>query len=607
MGTKPINGAEARRQMERFAPYIIAAAGASLGLLILQSDLIAVIADAVGYTAVRREWFAAPTTWRLAVMALVSAAAVAAGPRLETWSWRRCLAAYGLWASAAMIWTLILHRTPGISVDFVIALAVPAAVQAVVFLRQINNHGRATFVKDMTIRHKNVLIQSVIENTHEGVFVADFEGRIIYANRTGLEMFELREEEVIGKSVDVLSPSLSQGRIGREISHYLGMAKSEGGQIGPIETSGARRDGGSFSLHLVVGVARFASSNSSYERRANDRWLYICNITNISARRKMVEAQHLALEHQVIANRAKSEFLANMSHELRTPLNAVIGFSEMLSGRYFGELNEKQTGYVQFIHSSATHLLKLINDILDISKIEAGHTDLQEEVVDVREAINACIALVKHRAIQSKISVTTNEQTDRRYLWCDERRLKQVLLNLLSNAVKFTPSSGSVEVVTEIDGEGGLAISVVDTGVGIAPRDIATALAPFGQVDSGLNRKFEGTGLGLPLSKSLMEAHRGMLTLSSSLGVGTTVTCRFPGFRIRSSADDAPDIANPKTESGQTALPSAMRAVLETLSVRQAGPNDVAAETPSSAVGPRRMRGFGKRLKRAATGKKSAG
>ena len=607
MATTATNRAEARRLVERFAPYIIAAAATSLGLLVVQSDLIAVIADAVGFAAVRRDWFAASTTWHFVVMVLIAAAAVAVGPRLETWSWRRCLAAYGLWSAVVMIWTLILHRTPGISVDFVVALAIPGVVQAVVFLRQINNHGRVSFVKDMTIRHKNVLIQSVIENTHEGVFVADFEGRIIYANRTGLEMFELREEEVIGKSVDLLSPSLVQGRIGREISHYLAMAKSEGGQIGPIETSGARRDGSSFSLHLVVGVARFDSANSPYERRASDRALYICNITDISARRKMVEAQRLALEHQVIANRAKSEFLANMSHELRTPLNAVIGFSEMLSGRYFGELNEKQSGYVQFIHSSATHLLKLINDILDISKIEAGHTDLQEEVVDVREAINACIALVKHRAIQSKISVTTNEQTDRRYLWCDERRLKQVLLNLLSNAVKFTPSSGSVEVVIEIDGGGGLAISVVDTGVGIAPRDIATALAPFGQVDSGLNRKFEGTGLGLPLSKSLMEAHGGALTLTSSVGVGTTVTCRFPAFRIRASADDAPDLAKRASETKLPDLRAAMGAVLETLPIRPMGKGDAEADKPSGGTGSRRLRGLGKRIRRAAGREKSAG
>src|SRR5512145_1377922 len=141
MATTATNGAEARRQVERFAPYVITAAAASLGFLVLQSDLIAVIADAVGLAAVRRDWFAASTTWHFVVMMLISAAAVAVGPRLETWTWRRCLAGFGLWSAAVLIWTLILHRTPGISVDFMVALGIPGIVLAVVFLRQINNHG----------------------------------------------------------------------------------------------------------------------------------------------------------------------------------------------------------------------------------------------------------------------------------------------------------------------------------------------------------------------------------------------------------------------------------------------------------------------------------
>ncbi len=531
-----LRSAQSRDRLDHYWPYIVAAVAAVTLWVVVRSQTFQAVLEEAGYVAAGT--LSAPSTGTFQTIFLLATGAVAtaAGPWFERWSWRQGIVVLLLWWLAAPLLSIVIHRSQGVGVDFVPAILIPTAIYVTALIVQLQSHGRSTFVKDMAITHKNALIQSVIENTHEAVFVADYEGKIIYVNRTGLEMFGLSDEETIGASVDILSPTLGQGRIGREISHYLAIARSEGKQIGPIETSGLRKDASTFSIHLTVGVARFVGSNHPYERRKGDRFLYICNVSDISARRKMIEAQRLALEHQVIANRAKSEFLANMSHELRTPLNAVIGFSEMLSGRYFGDLTEKQAGYVQFIHSSATHLLKLINDILDISKIEAGHTDLQEEVIDIREAIQACIGLVKHRAIESRISLKSSELTDVQYLHADERRFKQVLLNLLSNAVKFTPAGGDVEVVTELDQEGALVVSVVDSGVGIAPQDVATALAPFGQVDSGLNRKFEGTGLGLPLSKSLIEAHGGTLTLTSSIGVGTTVTCRFPPERTRRQA-----------------------------------------------------------------------
>ena len=233
------------------------------------------------------------------------------------------------------------------------------------------------------------------------------------------------------------------------------------------------------------------------------------------------------------ANRAKSEFLALMSHELRTPLNAIIGFSEIIKSEMMGPIgNPKYGEYASDVFDSAQHLLGLINDILDLSKIEAGKMELEEEDVDVAEVIGSCLRLVMERAAKDGVKLATEIPDDLPALHIDERKLKQILLNLLSNAVKFTPDGGSVTVKTWFRPESGFVLQVADTGVGIALEDIPKALTPFGQVDSRLDRKYEGTGLGLPLTKSLVEKHSGSLDLQSEVGVGTTVTVRFPPERV---------------------------------------------------------------------------
>ena len=251
----------------------------------------------------------------------------------------------------------------------------------------------------------------------------------------------------------------------------------------------------------------------------------------ISYRKQKEEAQRLALDEQILANRAKTEFLANMSHELRTPLNAIIGFSEMLKQEYFGDLNPKQLEYVEDIHSSGNHLFNMINDILDISKIEAGRMELNEEDVDLEKVINGCLRLIKSRADEARIYVDIDFRSPIKLLRADEQKFKQILLNLLSNAVKFTSEGGKVEVGVDVNGSGDLLLTVTDTGIGMDQDDIPKAMKAFGQVDSALNRKYNGTGLGLPLTKSLVKAHGGSLTLKSDVGVGTTVTMQFPPDR----------------------------------------------------------------------------
>ncbi|HYB40545.1 MAG TPA: ATP-binding protein, partial [Candidatus Methylomirabilis sp.] len=228
-----------------------------------------------------------------------------------------------------------------------------------------------------------------------------------------------------------------------------------------------------------------------------------------------------------VAGRHKSEFLANMSHELRTPLNAVIGFSEVLLDRMFGEINDKQAEYLQDILSSGRHLLSLINDILDLSKIEAGRMELELDAFDLPTALDNALTLVKERALRHGIALglTVDPQVGR--IVADERKVKQVLLNLLSNAVKFTPEGGRVAVsVTRANG--GIEISVSDTGIGIAPEDQEAIFEEFRQVGTDYARKREGTGLGLALAKRLVELHGGRIWVKSELGKGSTFIISLP-------------------------------------------------------------------------------
>ena len=232
-------------------------------------------------------------------------------------------------------------------------------------------------------------------------------------------------------------------------------------------------------------------------------------------------------------SRAKTEFLANVSHELRTPLNAIIGFSEMMQQEAFGPLGDsKYREYINDIHDSGAHLLRLINDILDLSKIESGKAELADEVIDVVRTLRACKRIVEERAGEAQVTLESAIAANLRAIRGDERKVKQILLNLLSNAIKFTGAGGrvTVNVGTRVDGE--VEICVADTGIGIAAEDIERVTQPFVQVDSGLDRRYEGTGLGLTLTKALTEQHGGRLEIESQVGNGTTVRVILPAERV---------------------------------------------------------------------------
>jgi signal transduction histidine kinase len=255
---------------------------------------------------------------------------------------------------------------------------------------------------------------------------------------------------------------------------------------------------------------------------------YMAVCSDLTAQKQHEDELVKAWEQAVIANRSKSEFLANVSHELRTPLNAIIGFSEVVERELFGPLgNERYVSYVRDIRNSGEHLLSLINDILDLSKIEAGRFQLRMEEVDCNEIAHSVARLIRPRTVEHGLSLNLDLPEAPIVLNADKRAVKQVLINLLSNAVKFTPESGIVTLSCQAWNDG-VQFTVADTGIGIDEKEMHVALAPFGQIDSQFNRKYEGTGLGLPIVKGIVELHGGTLDIKSEPGNGTTVIVRFP-------------------------------------------------------------------------------
>ncbi|PHZ83597.1 HAMP domain-containing sensor histidine kinase [Paremcibacter congregatus] len=288
---------------------------------------------------------------------------------------------------------------------------------------------------------------------------------------------------------------------------------------------------------MAIAFNRMASrlQQNMAEQKSAEKALYLLNkemSRKSEALTLIAEDLRKTRDQARAADRAKSEFLAAMSHELRTPLNAIIGFSEMIMHEQFGAMeNKKYLEYSKDINDSGLNLLTLINDILDLSKVEYGTEEVQEDYVDVDELCRGILRVIRQRAIESRIALKCTVEAKLPLLLCDNRKMKQVLMNLLRNAIKFTPMQGDVSLKCFSGEHGEMMFQIIDTGIGISPKDLPKAMSHFGQVDSGLNRRHLGTGLGLPLAKSLVELHGGTLNVHSIVKKGTTVTVTLPANR----------------------------------------------------------------------------
>ncbi|MGE5504132.1 MAG: ATP-binding protein [Actinomycetota bacterium] len=397
-----------------------------------------------------------------------------------------------------------------------------------------------------TLEHERSELHALMDNIPDAIFFKDAGLRFTRANGPQAAMLGAEPAALLGRRLSEINPAataeeeaeravIDQGQ--SMVDRVEPVVAEDGSTAWYSITKVPVREGD--AVTGLVGIARDVTKRKQAEdflRRAHDelqtavdertRWLR----QEIKRRTEAEEEARRARDVAEAASRAKTIFLANMSHELRTPLNAIIGFTELASTLMDDKELSRYGGYLGNITESANHLLRVINDILDVSRIEVGKVTLRETDVDVSEVIQAALRLVGPTASTKRQTLAFRISQGFPALKADERLVKQILLNIVSNAVKFTPEGGHVSVAADMDG-GSITIAIEDDGCGISPGDIPIVLQPFGQVENAMTPKHEGTGLGLPLAKGFMELHGGTLSLASEVGNGTRVVLTFPSVR----------------------------------------------------------------------------
>jgi PAS domain S-box-containing protein len=363
--------------------------------------------------------------------------------------------------------------------------------------------------------------RSWFENAREGIFRSSLDGRLLRANRAlaRLNGYDTPEELIAAANHMAVEWCVDPGRR----AEYIALIERDGEVV-------------AFESEIWRHRTReriWISENSRAVRDIDGSILYlegtVVEITDrVRAEAHLQEARRQAEQ----ASRAKTLFLANISHELRTPLNAIMGFSEIIRDRIFGDgAGERYSGYAADVHTSASHLLQLINDILDITKAEAGHIELDEDVVDLAAVIGAALRLMGPKVSEGVITLETAIDPELPFVRGDPKRLRQVLLNMMSNAMKFTAPGGRVRLEARRRPDG-VEVAVEDTGIGIEPADLDRVFEPFYQTERGRDRNVEGTGLGLPISRRLIEMHGGRMDVESAPGRGTRIAFFLPDSRI---------------------------------------------------------------------------
>jgi len=368
-------------------------------------------------------------------------------------------------------------------------------------------------------------LSAILDVATDGVAVLDWQGLILSLNHSGEALFGYDQNEVVGKHIDKLIAPESRTLA---TDYFEGLKKGGGDSLlnQGREVLGLARQGGIIPIFMTLGRIRFSQETG---KLAEDRFCAI--LRDLTHWKKIEQELEGARKDAERASALNSDFLAKVSHEIRTPLHAILGFAEVMLGEQFGPVgNERYKEYLKDIHTSGALVMSLVNDLLDLSKIEAGKMDFAFAPIDANRVVSECVSIMQAQANQARVVLKLSLSPALPNILADERSLRQIVLNLLSNAVKFNQADGQVTVATALADAGSVVIRIRDTGTGMSEADIGAALEPFRRLATA--RSSSGTGLGLPLTKALVEANHASLIIKSKEDVGTLVEVFFPPARI---------------------------------------------------------------------------